>query len=88
MKGNKKHGMKAKAIFNLLLLIFFMLLFSSGISLFMFSRQSESGVQVDELLDKIGGAHTFFAFVVSVLVILHIVGNFKMFKNGLKAFRK
>ncbi|OEH93793.1 DUF4405 domain-containing protein [Bacillus solimangrovi] len=88
MTGNKKKKMRGKAILNLLLLIFFTLLFSSGITLFIFSRQTENGIYVDELLDKVGGAHTFFAFLVSAMVILHIVGNFKMFKNGLKALRK
>lgn len=88
MKENKKNRMKGKAILNLLLLILFTLLFSNGIALFVFSRQTERGIQVDELLDKVGGAHTFFAFLVCAMVILHVVGNFKMFRNGLKAVRR
>lgn len=88
LTGIKKNRTKGRAILNLLLLIFFTLLFSSGIAMFIFSRQTEGGIQVDELLDKIGGAHTFFAFVVSAMVILHVVGNFKMFKNGMKTLRK
>lgn len=68
------------------LLIFFIMLFSSGVALFIFSRQADSGAQLDNLLDQVGNAHAVLALIVSILVILHIRGNIKRFKNLRKEY--
>lgn len=69
--------MKKKTI---VLLITFIMLFGSGVTLFIFSRQN-SVEDYNYLLSPAGNAHTVFAFIVSILVILHIKGNIKIKKG-------
>ena len=69
--------MKKKTI---VLFVSFLMWFGSGVTLFIFSRQN-SVEDYNYLLSPAGNAHTVFALITSILVILHIKGNIKIKKE-------
>ena len=64
---------------TVVLLTFFILLVLSGVVLFRFSTLGAGGDQLN--MDPVGIIHASIAFIVIILVMLHVRGNIKMLKN-------
>ncbi|MEA3344116.1 MAG: DUF4405 domain-containing protein [Patescibacteria group bacterium] len=87
-----KNIIKIRAILSSLLLITFVVVFFTGIGLY----SSPSGKIAKEVnwdffgFDKwqLENIHTLFGFIVSVLIIIHLFINYKLFLNEIKILFK
>jgi len=87
-----KNIIKIRAILSSLILITFIIVLLTGIGLYL----SPSGRATKEIswdffgFDKwqLENMHTLFGFIMSALVIIHLIINYKMFLNEIKILFK